>query len=99
MWKCPSHLRGRTRRSNELRDLALAIKAQDTPQVRKALGDARAILEREVWAGRAADKEHAMRVISEVERNLASAGPARAATEGEPKAAADLKERIVAVVK
>ncbi len=85
--------------AEELRDLALAIKLEDTPQVRKALADARGILEREVWLGKAADKERGLGVISEVERTLAGAGPAQTATEGEPKAVADLQQRIVAVVK
>ena len=85
--------------AEELRDLALAIKAQDTPQVRKALGDARAILERDVWTGKAAEKEHALRVISEMERVLADAAPVKSPDGGETKAAADLKEHIMAVVK
>ena len=85
--------------ADELRDLSLAIKSENTPQVRKALGDARAILGREVWAGKAEDKERGMRVIAELERILASAAPSRMASRTVPKGAADMKERIIAVVK
>ena len=85
--------------ADELRDLALAIKAENTPQVRKALADARGILEREVWGGKADVKERALRVISEVERVLASAAPATPASDNPPKSGGDLRERIVAVLK
>ena len=80
--------------AEELRDLALAIKAEDTPQVRKALEDARGILGREVWGGKAEDKEHGMRVIAEVEKNLASATPGSASPIRGTKSAADLRDRI-----
>jgi hypothetical protein len=85
--------------ADELRDLAIAIRAEDTPGVRKALGDARAILEREVWAGKADEKNHGMRVISEVERALATAAPAAPAGNAMPQAAADLQQRIISVMK
>lgn len=85
--------------AEELRDLALAIKAEDTPQVRKALDDARGILGREVWGGKADDKEHGMRVISEVEKNLAGATPASASPARGTKGTADLRERIMNMVR
>ena len=85
--------------AEELRDLALAIKAENTAQVRKALGDAREILGREVWAGKAEDKERGMRAISEVERRLAGAASPRLATGAVPKVDGDLRERIITVVR
>jgi hypothetical protein len=85
--------------ADELRDLALAIRAEDTPGVRKALGDARAILERDVWAGKADEKAHGLRVITEVERTLATAAPAMPAGDATPKGAAELQQRIFAVMK
>ena len=85
--------------AEELRDLALAIKAEDTPQVRKALDDARGILGMEVWGGKAGDKEHGMRVISEVEKNLAGATPASASSARGTKGAVDLRDRIMSMVK
>ena len=85
--------------ADELRDLALAIRAENTPGVRKALGDARAILERDVWAGRADEKAHGLRVISEVERVLASAAPTATAPGAAPKTAMELQQRNIAVMK
>ena len=85
--------------AEELRDLALAIKTENTPEVRKALGEARSILDREVWSGKATEKEHAVSVIADVEKSLSTAVPARPATGGKSNAAADLQARITAVVK
>ena len=85
--------------AEELRDLALSIKAEGTPEVRKALGDARTILGREVWTGKAADKEHALGVISELEAALAEAKPSPKQTADESKSPDELKARIVAVVR
>jgi hypothetical protein len=85
--------------AEELRDLALAIKAEDSPAVHKAIGEARAILAREVWAGKPQDREHASGVLSALEKALAGAPPLSMPKGGDPKAVEDLKERIVAVVK
>ena len=85
--------------ADELRDLALAIKGENTPQVRKALADARAIIGREVWNGKAEERERGMRVMSELEKVLASAATSRPASGGVPSGAVDLKERIISVVK
>jgi hypothetical protein len=85
--------------AEELRDLALSIKSENTPEVRKALGEARAILDREVWSGKATEKGHAMSVISDVEKSLPTAAPARTARGAKPAATMDLQERITAVVK
>jgi hypothetical protein len=52
-----------------------------------------------VWSGKATEKEHAMRVIADVEKSLSSAAPPRPATVGKPIATAGLQERITTVVR
>jgi hypothetical protein len=84
--------------ADELRDLALAITAENTPEVRDALGKTREILERTVWSGRATEKERAMSVIADVEKSLSSARPASRPAGAGPKPTADLQERILKAV-
>ncbi|MEO6785114.1 MAG: hypothetical protein ABI318_03185 [Chthoniobacteraceae bacterium] len=86
--------------ADELRDLSLAIRAENSPAVRKALADARGILERDVWAGKADARERGLRIIAQMEHSVASASPAAMpAGDAVPKAAEDLQKRILAVMK